>query len=318
MESLKIVIGKNKDVANQAKDLLPELGLYVSSEKRHNFYGWVARVGSGDYINDISVFNKDKAKLVTIQDLKDMVVLKRNDESDASHVNENTGELYRVINDVWHVLNEKWEPSSRNGLWIMAKTKPIKEVVMKEYLVKTDNGNYRYTGNAIDVSGGAVIEIPEGTEVIRKNYSGSLNFYKKIDGRWAIKNPVDMNNWYLPETYSSHFDADDGSLPIVWQREKESTMQEQLDYADELRDMGESGWSKEKHSHYKKDISHLNMIDPYRIADLYALHPCAEHIMKKSLCAGNRGHKDTLRDIQDIIDTAERWKQMIEEDNNEI
>lgn len=75
---------------------------------------------------------------------------------------------------------------------------------------------------------------------------------------------------------------------------------------------------EEKHSHYKKDVSHLNVIDPYRIADLYNLHPCAEHIMKKSLCAGNRGHKDKLRDIQDIIDTAERWKQMIEEDNNEL
>lgn len=75
---------------------------------------------------------------------------------------------------------------------------------------------------------------------------------------------------------------------------------------------------EEKHSHYKKDVSHLNVIDPYRIADLYDLHPCADHIMKKSLCAGNRGHKDKLRDIQDIIDTAERWKQMIEEDNSEI
>ena len=82
--------------------------------------------------------------------------------------------------------------------------------------------------------------------------------------------------------------------------------------------MGESSWSKEKHSHYKKDVSHLNVIDPYRIADLYDLHPCAEHIMKKSLCAGGRGHKDLLRDIQDIIDTAERWKEMIEEDNNEV
>lgn len=78
------------------------------------------------------------------------------------------------------------------------------------------------------------------------------------------------------------------------------------------------GGSKPKHSHYKKDVSHLNVIDPYRIADLYDLHPCADHIMKKSLCAGKRGHKDLLRDIQDIIDTAERWKEMIEEDNREV
>lgn len=152
------------------------------------------------------------------------------------------------------------------------------------------------------------IEVPEGANFYCDKYFWmQLNSQKFWNG----------DNWQNDEktlcNFSKSFD-----IPILWQREKESTMQEQLDYANELRDMGESGWSKEKHSHYKKDVSHLNMIDPYRIADIYDLHPCADHIMKKSLCAGNRGHKDMLRDIQDIIDTAERWKQMIEEDGNEI
>lgn len=62
------------------------------------------------------------------------------------------------------------------------------------------------------------IEIPEGTEVIRMNCEGSLNFYAKINGHWAIKNKVDMENWYQPKPYSSHFDADDGSLPVIWKR----------------------------------------------------------------------------------------------------
>ena len=96
---------------------------------------------------------------------------------------------------------------------------------------------------------------------------------------------------------------------------KEEVMKESLN--DKIA-TAEVARQEEKHSHYKKDVSHLNVIDPYRIAVLYNLHPCADHIMKKSLCAGNRGHKDTLRDIQDIIDTAERWKRMIEEDNGEI
>ena len=95
---------------------------------------------------------------------------------------------------------------------------------------------------------------------------------------------------------------------LLWQRE---SLNDKIATAGVAR-------QEEKHSHYKKDVSHLSVIDPYRIADLYNLHPCADHIMKKSLCAGNRGHKDTLRDIQDIIDTAERWKQMIKEDNGEI
>lgn len=78
------------------------------------------------------------------------------------------------------------------------------------------------------------------------------------------------------------------------------------------------GILNKKHSHYRKSVKHLDFIDPYRIAQLYDLHPCADHIAKKALCTGKRGHKDLMRDIQDIIDTAERWKQMIQEDQNAI
>ena len=69
-----------------------------------------------------------------------------------------------------------------------------------------------------------------------------------------------------------------------------------------------------KHSHYKKDISHLNTLDIYRVTELFNPHSCGAHIAKKALCSGQRGHKDLLTDIQDIIDTAERWKEMLIED----
>lgn len=69
-----------------------------------------------------------------------------------------------------------------------------------------------------------------------------------------------------------------------------------------------------KHSHYKKDISHLDTLDIYRVTELFNPHSCGAHIAKKALCSGQRGHKDLLTDIQDIIDTAERWKEMLIED----
>jgi hypothetical protein len=34
--------------------------------------------------------------------------------------------------------------------------------------------------------------------------------------------------------------------------------------------------------------------------------PCLQHIAKKALCAGQRGHKDFKKDLQDILDTAKR------------
>lgn len=221
---------------------------------------------------------------ITLQELRDMVVLERNDVGDATHTDQDNWKWY---------IGEKsycWERVGGNPMsWVEESTdhaelKPIKEEAMKEYLVKTDSGNYLYTKNVSDIAAERVIEIPQGTNVYaRCNIFGDYKWLPKIiDGDWSV----------------------------LWQREKES-LNDKIATAEVAR-------QEEKHSHYKKDVSHLKMIDPYRISDLYNLHPCADHIMKKSLCAGNRGHKDMLRDIQDIIDTAERWKQMIKEDNNEI
>ena len=69
-----------------------------------------------------------------------------------------------------------------------------------------------------------------------------------------------------------------------------------------------------KHNHYFKNVAHLEELDVYRLIDLYAItDPCIQHMLKKCLVVGGRGSKDALRDVQDIIDTAERWKQMQQE-----
>lgn len=70
-----------------------------------------------------------------------------------------------------------------------------------------------------------------------------------------------------------------------------------------------------KHSHYKKDVSGLSMIDVYRVLDLFGVtDPCIQHAAKKLLATGVRGHKDAERDIQDAIDTLQRWQEMRAED----
>lgn len=70
-----------------------------------------------------------------------------------------------------------------------------------------------------------------------------------------------------------------------------------------------------KHSHYKKNVAGLSMIDVYRVLDLFGVtDPCIQHAAKKLLATGLRGHKDAARDIQDAIDTLERWKEMRVED----
>ncbi len=69
------------------------------------------------------------------------------------------------------------------------------------------------------------------------------------------------------------------------------------------------------HDHYKKSVKHLDMIDVYRVVELFNVQAGPiDHAVKKLLCAGGRGHKDLDRDIQDAIDSLERWKEMRRED----
>lgn len=73
------------------------------------------------------------------------------------------------------------------------------------------------------------------------------------------------------------------------------------------------------HPHYHKDVSHLSSIDVYRVLDLFGVTDQAiGHAAKKLLCAGQRGHKDLATDVQNVIDTLERWKEMRKEDANVI
>lgn len=69
-----------------------------------------------------------------------------------------------------------------------------------------------------------------------------------------------------------------------------------------------------KHNHYFKDCPY-DKVDVYRILDIFNVtDPCLQHLVKKGLCAGKRGHKDFRKDLQDIIDTAQRRIDMLDED----
>lgn len=69
------------------------------------------------------------------------------------------------------------------------------------------------------------------------------------------------------------------------------------------------------HNHYFKDVSYLDYIDVYRVLELFEVDNNAiAHAIKKLLCAGTRGSKNEQQDIQEAIDSLERWKDMRNED----
>ena len=73
--------------------------------------------------------------------------------------------------------------------------------------------------------------------------------------------------------------------------------------------------SEQKHNHYFKDVTHLKTIDVYRVLDLFGVsNPCIQHAVKKLLCSGQRGVKDTRQDVQEAIISLVRYLEMQTED----
>lgn len=70
-----------------------------------------------------------------------------------------------------------------------------------------------------------------------------------------------------------------------------------------------------KHAHYHKSVAHLNSVDIYRVLGLFGVTDQAlGHAIKKLLVAGNRGVKNMDKDVQEAIDTLQRWQEMRAED----
>ena len=288
----------------------------------------------------------EDAKEITIPQVKDIVVLKRNDISDATHTDQDNWKWFigsDGVGYVWQCGNadnlKQWDESSLD----MVDLKPItKEPVMKEYLNKLEDGTYKLVlldSVADGVKG--LIEVPDGADTLAGD-SSTRYFWKHGVGKKGNmvigvgESLTRYSGWTGCEDSADVWldCVNDDSFKIIWQRE---TLNDKVASAEVARQLGvfvgapfsdlpefnfeavddfvESNVEQGvKHPHYKKDISHLNTLDIYRVTELFNPHSCGAHIAKKALCSGQRGHKDLLTDIQDIIDTAERWKEMLIED----
>jgi len=68
--------------------------------------------------------------------------------------------------------------------------------------------------------------------------------------------------------------------------------------------------------HYRFEYKGIKL-DPFRIAKIYGMESFAlMTVLKKILCAGNRGHKDYKADILDCITALQRELEIVEEDEN--
>ena len=218
MEKFKVRVNSLLD-SNSAQELLASAGY---RRKYNNFTlrnGWVCFDSDNNILcvcSSQAGKELDDYKEISLQELRDMVVLKRNDQKDRTHIDSN--------NYDWYVAIDNKHYRMQGDMWVHQPfvdcddLKPIKDKEMKEYLVKTDSGNYLYTKNVSDIAAERVIEIPDGADIaFKKQYGDGLCFFQNVGEngadwcsetrKWISRiHPVD--DWYFKNS--------------AWIREKES------------------------------------------------------------------------------------------------
>ncbi|WP_287278682.1 hypothetical protein [Ralstonia sp.] len=79
--------------------------------------------------------------------------------------------------------------------------------------------------------------------------------------------------------------------------------------------VGERRARPRKHAHYFKDVRGLDEIDVYQVLRLFGVtDQCLGHAIKKLLVAGGRGAgKNIGQDVQEALDTLQRWQEIEKE-----
>ena len=132
-------------------------------------------------------FITEKHKEITLPELRDLVVLKRNDVGDANAFRHDNGVKYYITSDnkyyyFSNIPTFQWTESCNDIDYLEKRVKPI-EKPMKEYLRKNSDDTYSYIGTAQpDHVSNFMIEIPEGATYYAKDASlgKSGNFFFRL------------------------------------------------------------------------------------------------------------------------------------------
>lgn len=314
MENLKIRVA-NEAESKEAQELFFELGfiggictlipyIYADSEQKQLW----------PY-----VLHPKNHKEITLPQLRDMVVLKRNDVNDATHgTDANMGNRrgYLTSDNVeyfWDYPNRKWNQLSR-CTFKSEHMRPILEQQIaahdilaqcepKLFLDPTQNyAEIEWDGTFL--KGDDWIEVPEWA-----NYA-----YDSDPNICFLKDEVGFNHPLL-----------------LWQRTQDEpfltpeSLCGTIECKPDFSEQNERVLSDEQqrlliqYPHYYKDVRHLAVVDVYEVLDLFDVTDQAVgHAVKKLLVTGKRGTKGRLQDLKEARDTLSRAIEIQERKANEI
>jgi hypothetical protein len=297
VRNLRVTVNNAAD-QTEARNIMISLG-YLPKE--------ITCISGGDLGFVVNAYNENGAtyKEITLPELRDLVVLKRNYVGDATHTDGHYNfYVGKDKNYFFSSCDKAWRDTWKN----VEILKPIEKKEMKEYLDKQQDGTYKL----IEADSGCVdrdwIEIPEGSE--------TFNYYDRKDNLFFLKGTGDnalfsndINDWEWKEWGDIDFDG----VVCLWSRH---THPEELPFVDDETSQSLNDQYAEiekvrkktrENNHYFIDVSNVDEVDFYEIAKRYNVtDPAIQHILKKCLAIGNRGHKDLETDLMDILKTAKR------------
>lgn len=241
MENYKVLV-RNEAENREVQELFFELGGEWAS--CGNVYNKMVNIGDYIFLTEWNMINYGLGigrREITIQYLRDLVVLKRNSIDDASFKD--------TFGDVWYVdsTNSYW--MFENGIWREAyeplfKLEQIKkegEVKMKEkeYIAKV-SGDWRFVESHELVSGR--IEVPEEAEIflLDKSFGEDTLYFVKHDGDvfheyYINATDVPNNTWIKGTIKELH----KGMGKVLWERnltKTDTSIQDKLKFIEKWLD----------------------------------------------------------------------------------
>ena len=178
-------------------------------------------------------------KEITLPELRDLVVLKRNNRNDRTHTDQDNWSWFISSNGTGYVFGagnanglHQWDESSLNMVDLKPIEKPMKEPKQAEFLVKTDSG---YVLQVLDENAGGdgVVRIPDGAEIAIEYTDGRIYFWTGNDYCKLVDGEL-IKSKYPDCLTSKQFLDEWPNSKVLWKRE---TLNDQVASAEEYRKM---------------------------------------------------------------------------------
>lgn len=268
MKDLKIKVNSEAE-SKEAQELFFELGyqwayknigknIFYEKEDIFLYADKDGNLGTGTKENEVH-FNGWNGTLVSLVEIRDLVVLKRNDPKDATHTDQDNWKWFissSGVGYVWQCGNsdnlKQWDESSLD----MVDLKPI-EKTMKEYLLKSGDGKYLITKHESN----GTIEIPKWAKTAYKNENGSISFTNSEDIGHIIHDDISLvwKRAQQPE-----------ELPFIDDDPKITTAKgSKLDYIAKIHDMRDR-YDGESDEDYRHQLEHYISRKELSLNDQYA------------------------------------------------